>query len=167
MARIARPTKMKILYDGEKHKRRINLKEPQPEKGIPVCPRWLPKESKLIWKREAQALYKAGIITRVDGPVFVTYCLLRVLQKKAWMELSDSKDDFKLTRDAFTKSGKINEVARPQITIFNNCTTQLLSILARMGMTPSDRSKIILQDSDHPDPKEDEFEKFLSQKRFN
>ena len=43
--RKPKPTAMKKL-EGNPGKRKLNTKEPMPEKGMPDCPRWLLSEAK-------------------------------------------------------------------------------------------------------------------------
>lgn len=45
-----KPTAIKEL-EGNLGKRKLNKKEPKPDKGMPVCPDWLLPEVKAEWKR--------------------------------------------------------------------------------------------------------------------
>ena len=46
--RKPKPTAIKEL-EGNPGKRKLNKKEPKPEKGMPVCPEWLLPEAKAEW----------------------------------------------------------------------------------------------------------------------
>ncbi len=49
---------------------------------MPPCPAWLPLEAKRIWRKEAPALYKSGLLSYIDGPAFGNYCLIRAQLKQ-------------------------------------------------------------------------------------
>ncbi len=158
MARTPRPTRIKIL-NGEPNKNRINRNEPQPSERMPACPIWLSIAAKRIWRHEAPALHKARLLTFVDGPAFANYCLLRAMLKQAYEELDGS-----LTHEYTNKNGSTNEITKPQVTIIHTCTAQLISLSAKFGMTPADRSKITL---DKDSGNEDELDIFLKTGKMN
>ena len=53
--RKPKPTALKKL-EGNPGKRKLNTKEPVPDKGMPDCPKWLLPETKEEWKRLCQKL---------------------------------------------------------------------------------------------------------------
>ena len=53
--RKPKPTAPKKL-EGNPGKRKLNTKEPVPEKGMPDCPKWLLPEAKEEWRRLCQKL---------------------------------------------------------------------------------------------------------------
>ncbi len=109
----------------------------------PPCPEWLSLEAKRIWKREASALHKAGLLTYVDGLAFANYCLISAQLKQAYSELGD-----KLTYEYTNKNGSTNEVPKPQVAIIHKCVEQLKSLSAEFGMTPASRSRIPHQEKE-------------------
>ena len=52
--RKPKPTAIKEL-EGNPGKRKLNNKEPKPDKGMPVCPEWLPPEAKAEWKHKSDS----------------------------------------------------------------------------------------------------------------
>lgn len=66
--RKPKPTALKKL-EGNPGKRKLNTKEPVPEKGMPDCPKWLLPEAKEEWKRLCQKLSEMGVLTEIDMAV--------------------------------------------------------------------------------------------------
>lgn len=74
--RKPKPTALKEL-EGNPGKRKMNTKEPVPDKGMPACPKWLLPEAKKEWERLAKLMNQMGVLTQVDhGGVC---CILSVL----------------------------------------------------------------------------------------
>ena len=67
--RKPKPTALKKL-EGNPGKRKLNTKEPVPEKGMPDCPKWLLPEAKEEWKRLCQKLSEMGVLTEIDMAAF-------------------------------------------------------------------------------------------------
>ena len=63
--RRPKPTAMKKL-EGNPGKRKLNMVEPMPEKGMPECPKWLLPEAKVEWSRLCQKLSEKGVLTEID-----------------------------------------------------------------------------------------------------
>ena len=63
--RKPKPTAVKKL-EGNPGKRKLNTKEPVPEKGMPACPDWLMPEAKKEWERLAKLMNQMGVLTEVD-----------------------------------------------------------------------------------------------------
>ena len=70
--RKPKPTALKKL-EGNPGKRKLNTKEPMPEKGMPDCPKWLLPEAKEEWKRLCQKLSEMGVLTESDMAAFAAY----------------------------------------------------------------------------------------------
>ena len=60
--RKPKSTALKKL-EGNPGKRKLNMKEPVPAKGMPDCPKWLLPEAKEEWKRLCQKLSDMGVLT--------------------------------------------------------------------------------------------------------
>ena len=71
--RKPKPTALKKL-EGNPGKRKMNTKEPVPDKGMPDCPKWLLPEAKEEWKRLCQKLSEMGVLTEIDMAAFAAYC---------------------------------------------------------------------------------------------
>ena len=70
--RKPKPTAIKEL-EGNPGKRKLNKKEPKPEKGMLVCPEWLLPEAKVEWKHLSEKLNQMGVLTEVDMAAFAAY----------------------------------------------------------------------------------------------
>ena len=71
--RKPKPTAVKKL-EGNPGKRKLNKKEPVPEKGMPDCPDWLLPEAKTEWERLCEKLSQMGVLTEIDMAAFAAYC---------------------------------------------------------------------------------------------
>ena len=71
--RKPKPTGMKEL-EGNPGKRKLNTKEPKPDKKAPSCPKWLEPEARKEWKRLSRKMEQMGILTEVDMAAFAGYC---------------------------------------------------------------------------------------------
>ena len=58
--RKPKPTAIKEL-EGNPGKRKLNKKEPKPDKEMPVCPEWLLPEAKAEWERLCEKLSDSWI----------------------------------------------------------------------------------------------------------
>ncbi len=146
MARIPRPTKMKIL-EGEKNKDRINIHEPQPRDGRPTCPDFLSRPAKAEWKRIVPELEAMGLLTKVDRTALAAYCQaygrwyeaenkIKKLEKQLLDNNKDAADAYLLK----TQAG--NVIISPLLSVANRCMEQMKSFMVEFGMTPACRSRI-------------------------
>lgn len=71
--RPPKPTALKILQ-GNPGKRLLNQKEPQPQKALLKCPRWLNKLAREEWACVAPELHRLGLLTKVDAKALACYC---------------------------------------------------------------------------------------------
>jgi phage terminase small subunit len=72
--RRPKPSLLKLVT-GNPGKRPVNRAEPKPASGgLPTTPGELADESKIEWRRVAQALHRLGLLTRVDRAALAAYC---------------------------------------------------------------------------------------------
>ena len=76
------PTALKLL-EGNPGKRKINDREPMPDKKAPTCPKWLEPEAKKEWRRLSKKMELMGILTEVDMAAFAGYCQAYARWKEA------------------------------------------------------------------------------------
>ena len=145
--RKPKPTEIKKL-EGNPGKRKLNEKEPQPEKTAPDCPEWLENEAKAEWERLAVHLEALGVLTIVDRAAFAGYCECFARWKEAEEFISKHGMIIK------TPSGYFQQV--PQVSISQTYLKLLLKFAVEFGLTPSSRSRIIAEEnlSDKNDPME-------------
>jgi len=69
-----RPTPTAILERRGSWRAKTRPKEPQPELGIPPCPKILKGYAKRTWTEMCRELDAIGILTTVDGKALARYC---------------------------------------------------------------------------------------------
>ncbi len=120
--------------DGDIHKERWNLNAPQPEKGIPTCPKHLTGAAKTEWKRIVPELDKIGLLTQIDRSALAAYCEAYREWKEA-CELMEGKS--LLIR---TEAGNI--IQNPLVGIKHKAAEHMHKFLTEFGMTPASRTRI-------------------------
>ena len=103
--------------------------EPQPPAGA-VCPKWLAREAKAEWKRLAPWLESQGLLTLADQSAFCGYCA-------AWSRWIRFEKLVQKERaaDVAIGQGYVNAATK--------ALQQLTQILARFGLSPSDRNQVV------------------------
>lgn len=102
--------------------------------ALPNAPESLTMAAKVEWKRLAQELFEAGLLTNVDRNALANYC-------EAWADWIDA-------REHIEKSGKTTitdkgyEMQSPWISIANKAAANMLRIAAEFGFTPASRARI-------------------------
>ena len=136
--RKPKPTALKKL-EGNPGKRKLNNKEPKPDHGIPPCPIWLLPEAKSEWKRLCENLGQLGILTKVDRAAFAAYC-----QSYArWKEAQEHIDK----EGAVFETEKGYQQQTPWVGIANTNQKMMLQAAAEFGLTPSSRSRIVVNEN--------------------
>ena len=141
--RKPKPTKIHLLQGGkEKTHRPENDKEPKPDAMIPICPEHLDVEAQAEWKRMAKELEPLGLLSNLDKAVFAVYCEAFSTWAQATKKIQEM-GMVRITKNGFTEQN-------PYFPISNKAKEQMLKALIEMGMTPSSRSRIKV---DNPKPK--------------
>lgn len=137
-----KPTKLKLLH-GVVNKKRINLKEPKPAPVVPKCPAWLSKYAKEEWKRISKELSILGLLTRIDAAAMAAYCDCF----GRWREASEGLQEHGMVKEA--KTGYLQQT--PYVSIINSALRDMKSFLVEFGMTPSSRTRIVVDKPDEGD----------------
>ena len=132
--RKPKPTAIKEL-EGNPGKRKLNKKEPKPEKGMPVCLEWLLPEAKAEWKRLSEKLSQMGVLTEVDMAAFAAYCQSYARWKEAQEHIDSGGSTFE------TEKGYQQQT--PWVGIANTNQKLMLQAAAEFGLTPSARTRIM------------------------
>ena len=132
--RRPKPTELKVL-EGNPGKRKLNAKEPKPEKKAPACPAWLMPEAKKEWRRLAKSLEAMGLLTENDRSAFAAYCQAYARWKEAEERITDRGLVIR------TPSGYPQQV--PYISIAQQYLRLMGQYAERFGLDPSSRSRII------------------------
>lgn len=136
--RKPKPTALKQL-EGNPGKRKLNRREPKPEKGIPPCPAWLLPEAKKEWKRLCENLGQLGILTKVDRAAFAAYCQSYARWKEAQEHIDQEGSVF--------ETDKGYQQQTPWVGIANTNQKMMLQAASEFGLTPSSRSRIVVADN--------------------
>ena len=128
------PTAIKEL-EGNPGKRKLNDREPKPEKKAPSCPKWLEPEAKKEWRRLARKMELMGVLTEVDMAAFAGYCQAYARWKEAEEFITQHGTIVK------TPSGYWQQV--PQVSIAQTYLKVMNRFAEQFGLTPASRSRII------------------------
>lgn len=129
-----KPTALKILAGNPGH-RPINAAEPQPDRSMPACPKWLTAEAKAEWRRVAKRLHDAGVLTSVDRAVLAVYC-------QAWARWVEAEQMIDLHGQTTTNDKGVAYLS-PWLTAAISARKDVAGFAAQLGMTPSSRSRLI------------------------
>lgn len=144
------PTAIKEL-EGNPGRRKLNYREPRPERKAPPCPKWLEPEAKKEWRRLAGKMELMGVLTEVDMTAFAGYCQAYARWKEAEEFISQHGTIVR------TPSGYWQQV--PQVSIAQTYLKVMQKLAEQFGLTPSSRSRIIADSQSNP--LEDELEAIL------
>lgn len=136
--RRPKPAHIKLL-EGVKEDR-INRLEPTPAESEVVPPRPLTDAAMRHWNALAPDLVARRVMTSWDADVLARYCewLDRYEQLAAEMELT-----------GFTVEGRLGgEVKNPRWQLLRDSSEQVTRLGALLGLNPSDRSRLKVDDSD-------------------
>lgn len=146
------PTALKLLK-GNPGQRPINDAEPKPQPVAPKCPRWLSKSAKREWRRLAKELEPLGLLTVIDGMALATLCEEYATYVWAQGVLAENGH----THEYTNKAGEPNTVARPEVAIAHRALTNIKTLCAEFGLTPSARSRMRVE---LPKAEKDEYEEY-------
>jgi len=135
--RKPKPTAMKKLA-GNPGKRSLNGGEPQPPvpANTPYAPRHLSNEAKREWRRMVSVLMDLGLYTVVDRAALAMYC-------QAWGRWVHAERKL-AEQDIILKSCKGNLYQNPWLHVANKAWEQMRKILPEFGLTPSSRSRLVI-----------------------
>jgi hypothetical protein len=133
MPPTAQPTEIKRRR-GNPGKRPLNMREPKPMVGLPMCPDTLTGNARRIWEEKGPGLVRAGVMTELDGPAFADWCMSEALIDR-YRQLGD-------------------EIGIDDIRTALNLLKERRAQHAQFGMTPSSRSKIVAGVPEDVDPLE-------------
>lgn len=148
--RKPKPTHLKLL-DGEKHKERINKKEPKPKPGKFRCPSHIVGEARRAWGVLMPRLETLGLLTEIDGQAFEGLCQVYGRWVEAEVELAKTNPVMRGKKIIKIKDKDGNEIEKevpggyfqnPYLAVANRAWEQMMKAFAEFGLTPSSRSRI-------------------------
>lgn len=130
---IPMPTSIRMLR-GNKGKRPVNPREPQPDRKPPRCPEFLEPDAKKEWKRLCKLLLKMNVLTEADGMALACLCQTWSTLGKAQRRLNETGLLFK------TPSGYVQQ--SPFVSIVNVCGDIVMKLAQEFGLTPAARGRL-------------------------
>lgn len=127
------PTKLKILR-GNPGRRPLPENESEVPAGIPEPPKHLKGKGKKEWQRILPELYRAGLVTKIDGAALAAYCDCFALWDEASIEIKKN--------GILTKGENGEPTINPAVKVSNAAMDRMRKFLVEFGMTPSSRSRV-------------------------
>jgi len=128
-----KPSKLKRLA-GNPGRRKLNAHEAQLPRAIPDCPKHLVAEARKEWRRMAQILFDAGLLSQIDRAALAAYCQAWGRWVKAEQELT------KHGSVTLTIHGTMKQ--SPYVVVARDAMEELRKFAVEFGMTPSSRSRV-------------------------
>lgn len=131
-----KPTALKLL-EGNPGQYPLPQNEPQPLKlgRFPNAPKRFSPEAVTEWKRTGPVLFKCGLITNADLPMFEAYC-------EAWGGYIIAMASGAET--PLVEGQKGNLVRNPAVQIARDNLDKAMILAREFGMTPASRTRIEL-----------------------
>lgn len=159
--RKPKPSHLKAVA-GNPGKRPLNKNEPQPEKGVPVCPSWLSPKAKIVFREIGGMLDELGVMTRADRRALELLCDAYATYREA----SEFVRKHGFTYESKTITGVdeagnqiVSTINRryPEVDIASDAWKRIKSMLIEFGMTPSSRSRISVNKEPSADDKAEQY----------
>lgn len=151
--RTRKPTALHML-EGTARPSRINPDEPQGSLTDPSCPRWLHGKARLGWKALAPKLAELRVLTDADREALGLLC-------NSFGEFLEADAVIRREGAYYRTVNKLGEhlIRRhPAVAVRSDARRQAAALMARFGITPSDRSRVHAAPEDADDTL---FESFL------
>ncbi len=145
------PTPTEILRARGSWRAKTRPDEPQPEAGVPACPKTLTGLAKRTWTQMCKDLNDIGVLTKVDGKTLARYCTL-------WAKW-ESMSAFELPIETIEDMKVWDRHIGKMIAISDH----LLRLEKQFGLTPASRSSVR---AIPPAPTPDEAEEYLRKQRL-
>lgn len=152
--RPRKPDHLKII-DGDPNKERINYDAPQPQDAVLIPPWPLSDKALEIWNRLAPDMKSNGIFTTWDADAFAQACdclamywtFREMLEDEHYIDVD--KDGKVIASMKYVARGAAGGVIKsPYWQMMRDAHAMAMVTLSRFGMTPADRSKLSVKDSD-------------------
>src|SRR5438046_1986941 len=121
------PSTLRMLR-GTFRKDRGSANEPRPPLGA-VCPKWLAPAAKKEWQRLAGWLESEGLLTIADEAAFAGYCAAFARWHRFERLAAKARADVAISQGYASAATK--------------ALHQLSQLLARFGLSPSDRNSVV------------------------
>lgn len=147
MGRPPKPTALKVVQ-GNPGKRPLNKKEPKSKRALPPAPEYLSTECQDQWRNMAKMLFDSGVLLQQDCPAFemMMDCYEEIIKCRELIKIDGR------TYHTQDKNGNLMIKGNPAVSQLRAADRQFKNYLVEFGMTPSSRSRIVV---DNP-PEQDE-----------
>jgi P27 family predicted phage terminase small subunit len=152
MGRPRRPTVLKLI-DGTIRPADANPNEPRVPPGVPEAPAYLSKNERAAWDRFVEVLSKMRVLTTADFAALeqLACAFAEAKELRAFIRKNGR------VYEMFTEHGAKMRRPHPELTLLAKADRQVINLLGRFGLTPSDRSNVVATPDRHSDP-DDEFQ---------
>ena len=127
------PTKLKIM-PGNRGKRPLNDREPEPELKIPDKPDVLHGIAAEEWQRITKLLHELELLTEIDSTALAAYC--QAYERWVMAEKEIRKHGMVI------KAPSGYPVQSPYLSISNKALEHMKKFLVEFGMTPASRTRV-------------------------
>lgn len=145
-----KPTELKLLQ-GNPGRMPLPANEPKPKKVMGARPpKYLNKEARAIWAREAKKLEPLGLLTEIDLNAFARYCdfLAKWLRVKSRLDQAQSLTyPIYHEQTAAEIAAGVPKVLKtvktlPEVAMYNHFALMLNRLEREFGLTPAARAAI-------------------------
>ena len=143
--RKPKPTHLKVI-EGNPGKRPLNKREPTPASGRPQPPGHLCTEAKAEWQRVSKVLHAIGVLTTLDRAALAVYCQAWGRWVRAEVALEKMAANDLVTRALLMRTKSGNTIQNPLVGTANKAMGAVMKAASELGMTPSVRSRIEIND---------------------
>ena len=138
------PSHLKLIK-GNPGRRPLNKTEPKPT-GRPGPPAHLCEEAKTEWRRVAKVLHAIGVLTTLDRAALAVYCQAYGRWVRAEIALEKMAANDSSTQALLVRTKSKNLIQNPLVGVANKAMGAVLKAASELGMTPSVRSRIEIND---------------------
>ncbi len=153
--RPRKPTSLKILT-GTFQNVRANKHEPKPKIARPKAPKGLNSEIKKVFDELVEITFKMGVLSQSDG-IALEMCARAICEYRIASDvlIKEGPDiEYK------TKDGKTVLLRRSEVVWAESAFRRASSMLAKFGLSPSDRSRVDVVNPAGSESKWAEFKKY-------
>ena len=136
--RKPKPVPLRML-EGNREHRPINNDAPKPKTAKPKKPPFLDDIGRREWNRMVKLLDPLGLLTEIDGAALGVYC-------QAFSRLVQAEKAIALNGIVHVEGMCLK--TRPEVLIAEKAMRTLRTMAAEFGMTPSSRSRIVVNLND-------------------
>jgi P27 family predicted phage terminase small subunit len=145
--RPAKPTALKLLH-GETRPSQVNYDEPKPGQAAVEPPEDISMDALDVWNSLAPDLIRVGVLTAWDAPNFREWCDAVVSAREAQHELDE--DGEVISNPIIDRQGNLvgyRQIINPWWKVRREASSAMLALGARFGLTPADRARLSVGES--------------------